>query len=115
FLVYALGIEGGFSYIFRGTVVTIVVLLAARLVIGGIRRAMAHGFSISPELRERFPTLEEHANRYLPILRGLLVTLVWLVAAVAILEAWGIRAFAWVTSDAGAGVLGSAVKIVIVV
>src|SRR6266851_2907447 len=67
FLVYALRVEGGFVYVLRGTVLTLAILVVARIVVNLTRRASRQGFAIGAELKQKFPTLEQRANRYLPV------------------------------------------------
>jgi small conductance mechanosensitive channel len=45
------------------------------------------GFAIKPELKAQFPTLEQRANRYIPILTGLTSGVIYVLAALAVLQA----------------------------
>ena len=72
FGVWVLGIEDGFQYLAQATAVTAVILVVARLLMTGLDRLLDRVFAIRQELRDRFPTLEERANRYLPALSLLL-------------------------------------------
>jgi len=101
FLVYALRVEGGFVYVLRGTLLTLAVLVVARLVVGLTKRASRRGFAIGSELKQKFPTLEQRANRYLPVFSAVIAVLVYAFAALAVLQAWNIAAFAWLDSDFG--------------
>jgi moderate conductance mechanosensitive channel len=101
YLIYALRIEGGFLYVARATVLSLVVIVAAQLVAHFILELSRRGFAISPELKAQFPTLEQRANRYLPILTGLAGAVVYILAALTVLQAWNIGAFAWLGSDLG--------------
>jgi small-conductance mechanosensitive channel len=58
---------------------------------------------VSPDLARRYPGLEARANLYLPVLKGLVTTLIAIIALLFLLEAWGLDAFAWF----GRGQLGS--------
>jgi len=100
FGVSALHIEGGFLVLLRATLLSIVVVLAAALAVQFINRASKHGFAIKPELKARFPTLESRTNRYIPILTTLASLAIYVVAALALLQAWGIDAFVWVQAAA---------------
>ncbi len=115
FAVWVLGIEGGFQYLARATAVTAIILVAARLVMSGLDRLVERGFAIRPEIRHRFPTLEERANRYLPALRLLLRWTVGLIAALALLETWGLDALGWLDTPLGAQMAESAFSIIAVV
>jgi len=71
------------------------------------------GFAIKPELKAQFPTLEHRANRYIPILTGLISLIVYILAALTVLQAWNIGAFAWFGSDLGRRVTGNALSIAV--
>jgi len=113
YAIYALHIEGGFFYVLRATVLSLLVLIAARLLMQVIREASRRGFAIAPDLRARFPTLEQRANRYSPLLTGLAALLVYVFAALAMLQAWDVPSFAWFGTSLGrriaAGVLSAAI------
>ena len=114
YLIYALRIQGGFVYIARATLLTLVVILAAHLLVRFVRELSRRGFAISPELKAQFPTLEHRANRYLPIFTGLTGALVYALAALTVLQAWNIGAFSWLGSEVGRRVTGSVLSIAVV-
>ena len=115
FGVWVLGIEGGFQFLARATAVTAVILVAARLIMTGLDWLLKRGFTIRQELRDRFPTLEERANRYLPALRLLLHWAVGLIAALALLKTWGVDALGWLDTPLGQRLAESAFSIIAVV
>ncbi|MBW2177686.1 MAG: mechanosensitive ion channel [Deltaproteobacteria bacterium] len=114
FGVWMLGIEGGFQYLARATVITAAILIAARLIMTGLDRLVERGFAIRPEIRDRFPTLEERANRYLPAMRLLLHGAVGLIAALTLLETWGVDALGWLDTPLGKQLAESAFSIIAV-
>jgi small-conductance mechanosensitive channel len=111
FSVYALKIEGGFGFVLRATVLSVVVLLAAGLIVRFVQRLSRSGFAIRPELKNRFPTLEARANRYLPVLTLVISTVVYVLAALTLLQAWGVNAFSWLESTIGRKVTSGALTI----
>jgi moderate conductance mechanosensitive channel len=111
FLVYVLRVEGGFVYVLRGTLLTLAIIVIARLVVGLTRKATRHGFAIGSELKQKFPTLEQRANRYLPVFSAVIAALVYAFAALAILQAWNVAAFSWLDSDFGRRVTTSLISI----
>lgn len=115
FGVYIVHIENGLLAGLRTTLVSIVVVVAAVLINTVARHVSRRGFAVSPELRARFPTLEARANRYLPAITFLISLVVYLFGALALLQAWGVDAFAWMGSSTGSRVTGSATTIAIVV
>jgi small conductance mechanosensitive channel len=115
FSVYIVHIENGLLSGLRTTLVSIVVVVAAILINNFARHVGRRGFAVSPELTLRFPTLEARANRYLPAITFIISFIVYLFAALALLQAWGVDAFAWIGSSTGSRVTGSATTIAIVV
>jgi small conductance mechanosensitive channel len=109
--VWALSIAGGFQFLLRATVLTVVVVTVVRLVTATLRRAIERGFALSAELKVRFPGLETRANRYLPFLQTLLRGAIYFFATLLLLEVWGMHAFAWLTSEFGRRVFGSLVTV----
>ncbi|MBW6397145.1 mechanosensitive ion channel [Roseomonas sp. HJA6] len=101
--VWALEVQGGFWRLARVSLLTLLVLVGSRLVDMGMRRALQRAFRISPDLSRRYPGLEERANRYLPVLKGMLSAFIGFIAVLLLLEVWGLEAFSWF----GQGKLGS--------
>ena len=111
YLIYALRIQGGFVYVARATTFSLIVIIAAQVLVRSIRELTRRGFAITPELKAQFPTLEQRANRYIPILTGLLAGAVYILAAMTVLQAWNIGAFAWFGSEVGRRIIGNALAI----
>jgi len=111
YLIYALHITGGSLYVLRATVLSLIVIAAAQLLVRFVHGLSRRGFAIRPELKAQFPTLEQRANRYIPILSGLAAGVIYLFAALAVLQAWNVAAFSWFTSDLGRRIAGNALSI----
>jgi moderate conductance mechanosensitive channel len=111
FFVYALQVAGGFVYLLRATAVSLVVIIGAPLLVRLAERASERGFAIAPDLKMRFPTLEQRANRYLPILSGLIRVVVYVAALLILLQAWDIRSFAWFGTELGRRMTGIALSV----
>jgi small conductance mechanosensitive channel len=99
YAIYALHIEGGFIYVARATGLSVLVIVAARVLAHSIRSLSRRGFAVSPKLQAQFPTLEQRANRYVPILTGFASAALYIVAGLTVLQAWEISAFNWLDSD----------------
>lgn len=112
--ILALNIGGGFEFILRATLLSIVIFVAARGLVSLLERAVRHGFAISPELRAQYPRLEERANRYLPVAERGLRTLIWFFALLGLLSAWGLDSFGWLETPFGERVISSGITIVLV-
>ena len=111
FAVWALAVPGGFMFLLRATGASVVILVVARLVTLGIRRALERGFALGDDVKVRFPLLEARANRYLPVIQSVLRAGVVLVTLLALAQAWGIDSFAWLESSTGQRVLNGAFSI----
>jgi len=111
YLIYALRIQGGFAYVARATTLSLIVIVAAQLVVRFIRELSRRGFAISSELKAQFPTLEQRANRYIPVLSGLTGAVVYLLAALTVLQAWSVGAFGWLGTDLGRRIIGNVLAI----
>ena len=111
FVVWALGVEGGFEYMARATIATLLILAAARLGLAGMSRAVRRGFSVGADLKARFPSLEARANRYVPTLHRVGQTLIAVLAVLALFQAWGVDAFGWLATPFGERLMGSAFSI----
>jgi small conductance mechanosensitive channel len=104
--IYALNLNGGFAFVARASLLTLIVAVVGRVVATAIDRAFEHGFAVSAELRAQFPALEARANRYIPVLRRLIVLAIWVIGALTILRAWGLDGWSWFQTDAGRTLLG---------
>lgn len=96
FGVYVLHAEGGLSLLLRATALSLIVITTAAILVRFIEQLVQRGFAVKPELKARFPALEPRVNRYTPILRTLCSATIYVLAALALLQAWGIEAFDWI-------------------
>ena len=113
-VVWAMRVQNGYALVLQFFLATLAVLVVARVAaivaLGGLDRI----FRISPEFAARFPTLETRANRYYPVLRGAVSTVIGIVALLVLLEVWGIDALRWFESgNLGGRLLASGVTIAI--
>ncbi len=113
FGIFTLHIEGGVMFLLRSTVVSVVLVLAAAIAVQFIHRAVRRGFAIPADMKTRFPTLEARTNRYIPALTLAVSVAVYLVAAIALLQAWGVDAFAWLQATASSRAAGSLMSVVV--
>ncbi|WP_188899831.1 mechanosensitive ion channel domain-containing protein [Caldovatus sediminis] len=101
--VWALEIEDGFQRLMRVSAMTLLIAALAKLADSGARRLIGRAFRISPDLAGRYPGLEARANRYLPVLKGIVSGIIVFIALLFLLESWGVDAFEWF----GRGQLGN--------
>jgi moderate conductance mechanosensitive channel len=115
FGVYALNAAGGFAFILRATVLSLVVVAAAAILARVVEGLMQRGLSVSPALKARFPGLEGRVNRYTAMLRVGVSVAIYGLAALAFLQAWGLDAFTWLAFLAEQPATGSAFSLVVVI
>ena len=106
FAIWTLHVEGGLVYVLQGTGLTAVVLVLTGLALGLLDRVFRHGLRVPPDLQARFPGLEARANRYVPGVQLLLRWMIYALALLAVLQAWGVQSFVWLSSEP-AQVLGA--------
>lgn len=117
YVVVALGVflaeVDGFRFVARATVLTVVIVGLAAVTVAVLRKILSRVFQISAEMAERFPSLEGKANRYLQLVNIVGTAVVWAVAALAVLESWGLRSLEWLASPLGAQVGSSLLSIAV--
>ncbi len=114
FAIWALNFNGGFDFVLRATVITIAVICAARVVVMVIDRLAEHSLDISRAAKDRFPHLQDTADRYVPLLRGIVIAVIWLVTVLGLIDIWGIDSFDWFATPEGRSVLAKIVSIAFV-
>jgi len=115
YCVWSLDIEGGFEFVARATVLTLIIMVVAKLLIVGFQRLARRVFSLTEDTNRRFPGLEARANRYLPILHRVASVVILTAATVAAFEAWGVNAFDWIDSPIGRRITGSVITVALMV
>ncbi len=93
YLIWALDIPGGFSLLFRGGVLTTLLLAIARPLAYGVERALGRGLSLGTGIRRRYPAFERRINRYLALLQGFAVTVVYFLILLTLVHVWGFNLF----------------------
>ncbi len=114
YLVWAMKVPGGFAYLARGSLLSVLTVVLARLALKGLIRAFTTIFTLSDETRTKYPRLEARANRYLPALRQVLQGAVIAVSCLALVEIWGGHPIEWLASSSGQGMLGRFISIAVV-
>jgi moderate conductance mechanosensitive channel len=93
--VWALNIHNGYTLLLQYFVGTVAVVLITRLAGIVVLSLIDRGFRVSPDMLQRFPGLEARANRYLPLLRRIVASVIAFIGFVALLEVWGVDAIVW--------------------
>jgi len=105
--------EKGFEYLFHATLGTVVTIMIILLCFRVLDLAFRRFFRVKERVRQRFPGLEEKANRYVLIVRKGLVGVVIVVGIGVIGEIWGVPVSDFVASDTGARIILRGVAIIL--
>ncbi|MDH5410117.1 MAG: mechanosensitive ion channel [Alphaproteobacteria bacterium] len=105
YLVWVVGMPGGFSYITRATLLSALAILVGFAATGFATRLIDKTFSLSDELKSRLPGLEARVNRYLPFVKSALRGIIATIAFLAVLQAWGLAIMEWLSEPAGRALL----------
>ncbi|WP_052507088.1 mechanosensitive ion channel family protein [Desulfonatronovibrio magnus] len=114
YVVWALEIEGGLFFVAKAVVLTFMVIALTHLVIKLTKRGLENLFKISEELKLEHPQLEARANKYLPLLKYSIKTIIYLVAVFSVLQIWGMGTMSWVMSPQGGAILSSLLVIFLI-
>ena len=101
YLVWVIGMPGGFAYVTRATLLTALTIFLAITAASFSARMINKAFSLSTELKARLPGLEARVNRYLPVVKSILRGVIAAIAGLAVLQAWGLDALQWLSEPAG--------------
>src|SRR5699024_6335023 len=74
FVVWMMDVPGGFLYLARATVLSLVILVAVRLLSQFVGKLVERSFRLNESLSEHYPMLQVRANRYLPVFHRILNT-----------------------------------------
>jgi small conductance mechanosensitive channel len=106
YLVWIVGVPGGFTYMIRSTVFSVLAFAMTLLALSFVMRTLDQVFSLSEEVKTRLPGLEARVNRYLPVLKTILRGFAWLVVVLAVLQVWGVDILLWLSEPSGRALLG---------
>ncbi|MDH3715709.1 MAG: mechanosensitive ion channel [Gammaproteobacteria bacterium] len=115
YAVWAMEVEGGFRYLATATLLSLLVLGIAKALLTLAARLIDRVFTVSEELAAHYPGLEARANRYISMLHRAARVIIYLVAALAVAQAWEIDTLAWFGTDTGRAVLGKLVTVTVIV
>jgi len=114
YLVWALGVRNGFSFIVGSLALTVAILFGAWVLERGARRLVDRILHVSDELETTYPGLGARVGRYRVVLDSVFRGVVWLVAAFLIAEAWGVQSIDWLVSSGGQQLLSVLFSTVVV-
>jgi moderate conductance mechanosensitive channel len=112
---YFVDLHGGLGFVLRATAATVVILVGTGIALRLVRQLNERGFALRPEMRARYPGLEARANKYVPALILAISIVIYGVAALLLLQAWGLDVVAWLRSELVGRAAGSLASILLVV
>ena len=109
-VVWAIELRDGYTRLIQFFLITCAVVIGARLLgivlLGGLERAMRP----SAALVARHPSLGARAGFYFPVLRLVLVAMLWAAAVIALLQVWGFGPLSWFSEgDLGSRIVSAAI------
>ena len=106
--VSALAIEDGFQRLLTASVLTLLVIGAAKGVDELLRRILDQALDPGSEAAQRWPGLPARAATYGPVLRAIISCVVIFGGILLLLEVWGLEALGWFAGDTlGSRLLGT--------
>ncbi len=115
FGIWLFNIEDGFEFVLRGTAVSLLVIGGARLVVLTMQSLLDSGAAFSRDPNRRYPRLQQRVDVYRPIVRSSLSVAIWLVAGLALIEAWGLGTLDWFETPEGRLAAARIVSVALVV
>lgn len=114
FGIFVSGAQDGFLFMLRATAISVVAVAVALAVQHLATRLLDRLFAVDEELEKRFPGLRKRANLYRPTLKKAVDIVVFILAAVAILEGWNAGVISALDAETQTAVLQSAGTIILV-
>jgi small-conductance mechanosensitive channel len=114
YLVWAFEVSGGFLYLMRATIITLLVVGAVAAGEYWLPRLFNRFSGLDAALLARYPLVAARANRYVPILRRTVVHAVRIAACLLILAAWRVDVGDILFGQVGRNILGRFADIAIV-
>ncbi|MBY5983664.1 mechanosensitive channel protein [Halomonas sp. DP5Y7-2] len=107
--------EDALPFVLMATLKTLGIVLAAMLISRLLVQAVGRRITLSSELNKKLPLLETRLNSYVPTLLRIVNVLILIVAAMALLNAWGVFDMAtWYASEAGRLLVSQVINVVII-
>ena len=114
YLVWAFNISDGFFYLLRATIITALVIGAVAAGETWLPRLFNRFAGVDDALMARYPVVASRANRYIPIIRRIVVYAVRIAAVLVILAAWRVDVGGFLFGETGRSLLGRAADIAII-
>ncbi len=112
--VWALDVPNGFERLLRVVLVAMAAAFAAQLLSAMVQRTLRSALRRSETLAERYPGLDRRLASYHPVAGAIANLIIASVAAVVVLQAWGLHSFDWFNGGAlGGRVLQAVITILV--
>jgi small conductance mechanosensitive channel len=111
FAIWALDLKGGFDFVLRGTLISVAVIAVARVALALADRMADRGIELSRAAKDRFPHLQQRADRYVPILHTLTIAVIWIAGFLCLIDIWDIGSFDWFQTATGRALIGRIVSV----
>ncbi|MEO1192380.1 MAG: mechanosensitive ion channel domain-containing protein [Pseudomonadota bacterium] len=115
FGIFVSGARDGFGFLLESTIITIAAITLAVLLSFLLERALRALFRVDDDLDRRFPGLKQRSNLYRPLLSRGMTILLWIVAAVVILEGWDIDIYTALDTETRSALLHRLAMIALVI
>lgn len=113
FLFWSGGSQAGLRFLFEASVLTVIVLAAAFGLNRLARMGTARLFAVNDRLRALVPGIERRVNLYTPVITTALAALIWALAALLVLGAWGVPTLDVLLSGSGLSLVSSLLGIAV--
>lgn len=94
-LLWVAEMEQGYATLLRYAGLTVLLIVGARLALAGITRFLDRSMRVHPATAERYPGLEPRLRAYFPVALTVARTAIYLLAAFALMQLYGLGAFTW--------------------
>jgi len=111
--VWAANIPGGFAFLLRASLLSLVILVLARAADSTGTRLATRFFTVRPELEQRLPGLQKRVNLYAPVVTGTWRLLLYVFAGLLVLQGWGVNVMSGLETSAGQRLIGGFITIVL--
>lgn len=112
--VWVLNAADGFEFLLENTILSFVGIISAVVIYFIIRSLVRRLFHLNQNLRNKFPSLEKRANKYLPIFEKIIKLTIIFSLLVFILEIWGVQSLLLIQSPLGQAIIKSLFVIICV-
>ncbi|MDD2704067.1 MAG: mechanosensitive ion channel [Acidocella sp.] len=111
--VWATSIPGGFAFLLRASLLSLVILVLARAADSAGMRLAIRFFTVRQELEQRLPGLQKRVNLYAPVVTGTWRLLLYVFAGLLVLQGWGVNVMSGLETSLGQRLIGGFVTIML--